>query len=126
METILHFLNEFWGLLFGAGGAFATFLYYSQNKRLKNAEARSSEIDNLTSIIEHLKTEIGRLQDKQKSLEERLNVKDEMLTSKYREIEQHELKVNIQRRAINCAFTCKESKDCPVLLKKAELENAQK
>ena len=117
-------ISEFGAYIFGGSGIIATFMYYSQNKRLKSAEARSAEIDNLFRVIASLKEEIERLQVKQKSLEDRLNDKDKLVSSLYREIEARELKESNLQRSINCALTCKvKSSECPVLLKKAELED---
>lgn len=123
MEAVFHYISEFWGLLFGAGGLFATFLFYKQTGRLKKAEATASEITNLNSIIDRLESEIKRLQDKQESLERRLDDKDKLLSTLYREIEEKDKKYSIKKRAINCAFECKgNNSECPVLLKLAELE----
>ncbi len=123
MSEVWHFIQEFWGLIFGAGGILATFLYYTQTNRLKKAEATASEITNLTAIISELRQEIGRLQAGQRSLEERLNDKDKLVSNLYKEIEDKDKKNSIKRRSINCAFECKyQQNNCPVLMKLAELE----
>ena len=61
MELFDIFQN-FWVLLFGAGGAFATLKYYSLNKRLKVNEVKSAEIDTLKITINMLRDELTAIQ----------------------------------------------------------------
>ncbi|MDL2262465.1 hypothetical protein LJC11_03065 [Bacteroidales bacterium OttesenSCG-928-I21] len=123
MQAIWQFIQEFWELIFGAGGLVSMTLYYNQTKRVKKAEATASEIVNLNKIIERLETEIKRLELKQESLENRINDKDKLVSTLYREIEEKDKKYSIKKRAINCAFECKNhSNECPVLKRLAELE----
>jgi len=123
MEHIVTLITEFGALIFGAGGIIASFLFYTQTRRLKKSEATHSEIANLLSLIESLKSEIKRLEEKQQALERRLNEKDNLVSELYRKIEDIERKYSVKKRSINCAFECKKNNnDCPVLLKLAELE----
>ena len=124
MESLFHYINEFWGVIFGTGGIFATILSFSYSRRLKKAEATASEITNLQLIIDSLKSEIKRLEEKQQHLEKRLDEKDNDLSRLYREIDVLDKKYLIKKKAINCAIECRtNNNDCPVLLKLAELEN---
>lgn len=66
MQQLFQYIQEFWGLIFGAGGLFATFLYYRQTARLKSAEAKKSEIENNKEQITFLE---NRLSERDKKVD---------------------------------------------------------
>lgn len=66
MESILQYIQECWGLIFGTGGLFAAIMYYRQNVRLKNAEAKKSEIENNKEQITFLE---NRLMERDKKVD---------------------------------------------------------
>ena len=106
-----------------SGGGLAFILFYKQNKRLKTAEATAHEVEVLQKLVNTLQEEIARMNEKQKSLENRLTDKDGIISLLYRQIDERDRKNHIKRMAINCAISCKNAlSDCPVLLKLAELE----
>ena len=105
------------------GGGLTFFLFYKQNKRMKTAEATAKEVEVLQGLVGTLRDEITRLQEKQKSLEERLTDKDGIISLLYRKLDEEDRKYHIKKQAINCAISCEvANNNCPVLLKIAELE----
>lgn len=115
-------------LAFIGGGALTTlismFLFYRQNRRIKNSEATEYEVKILHTLIATLKSEINRNEQRIISLEERLSDKDELIVRLDAKVYKMEQENYNHKSAVNCAISCPypvPNKGCPVLLKITEL-----
>ena len=118
MMVLFDIFQNFWVLLFGAGGAFATLKYYSLNKRLKVNEVKSAEIDTLKITINMLRDELTAIQ---RTLIETRGLNSQL----YGEKNSLEIKNSKLKSMINQAYACTyaEPKHCRVLCKQKELDD---
>ncbi len=124
MDSIFHYVAEIWQWVFGAGGVLSLVLYYGATKRVKKAEATAKEIENLNSVIATLREDVNRLHDDIERMQNRLNMKDAVISQLYDDKALLELKNSQKKSAINCAPQCENAQAgrCPVLIRMQQIE----
>lgn len=115
METLSIILNF---LL--ASGLVGTFLFFKSKKRKESAEADSAELKNTEQIVSIQSEQISRLDGRVNKLEHKVGKLEIIIEHKDSEIDKGR---NIIRQAYKCKIPPEE---CPVLCKKAELEEQEK
>jgi len=74
-------------------------------------------------VIKILKDQVEYLNEELNKLKLRMEEKDTLISTLYRERDLLEKKYSQKKSAINCAYTCPAS-NCPVLMKLKELEES--
>ena len=115
METISIILN-----ILLTSGLLGTLIFFRSKKRKEAAEADSAEIKNTEQVIAIQSEQITRLDGRVEKLETKVD-KLEVI------IEHKDVEINQGRRIIRQAYKCKiPPEECPVLCKRAELEEQEK
>nr|DAO21519.1 MAG TPA: shock protein B [Caudoviricetes sp.] len=115
METINIILN-----FILASGMVGTVLFFKSKKRKEAAEADSAELKNTEQIVSIQSEQISRLDGRVNKLEHEVGKLEIIIEHKDSEIDKGR---NIIRQAYKCKIPPEE---CPVLCKKAELEEQEK
>lgn len=108
-----------------------SLLYYKENKRHKQADTRSIDVESLTktikvlegereSLLKRMQNQIDDMEKRMKALQEELDIMKNSLKKKDYELLGAENKILIYDRAFQCRVLC-ELKDCPVSDKYKEL-----
>lgn len=99
-----------------ASGLLGTLVFYRAKRRKENAAADSVEIENTEQVVKIQSEHITRLDDRVEKLEEKVDKLEIIIDKKDSEID-------CQQTIIRQAYKCKHSlADCPVLIKRAELD----
>lgn len=112
VSTILNFLL--------ASGLIGTLIFFRAKKRKEFAEADSAEIGNTEQVVKIQSEHITRLDGRVEKLEEKVDKLEIIIDKKDSEID---TKQTIIRQAYKCKHPLGE---CPVLLKRAEVEGKRK
>lgn len=105
---------------FMASGVVGTLLFFRAKKRKETAEADSAEIGNTEQVVKIQSEHITRLDGRVKKLEEKVD-KLEII------IEKKDTEIDRKQTIIRQAYKCKVPNDeCPVLIKRAEVEKRRK
>ena len=115
METLSIILN-----FILASGLAGTILFFNAKKRKENAAADSVELENTEKVVAIQSEQITRLDGRVEKLEEKVGKLEIIIEHKDVEIARSRI---IIRQAYNCATPPEQ---CPVLLKRAELERKRK
>ena len=103
-----------------ASGLVGTLLFFRSKQRTAKAAADSADLENTDKIIQMQTAHIGRLDLRVEKLEEKVD-KLEII------IEDKDGEIGRQRYTIRQAYKCSTPPDqCPVLLKRAELDKQMK
>ena len=108
-----------------------SLLYYRENKRHKQADTRSIDVESLTKTIKVLENEreclLNRMQSqiddmerRMKMLQDELDTMKSILRMKDSELLVSETKILTYNRAIACRISC-DTKICPIVDKIKEL-----
>lgn len=115
METLSIILN-----FILASGLAGTILFFNAKKRKENAAADSVELENTEKVVAIQSEQITRLDGRVEKLEEKVDKLEIIIEHKDVEIDRSRI---IIRQAYKCATPPEQ---CPVLLKRAELERKRK
>ncbi len=115
METLSIILN-----FILASGLAGTILFFNAKKRKENAAADSVELENTEKVVAIQSEQITRLDGRVEKLEEKVGKLEIIIEHKDVEIDRSRI---IIRQAYKCATPPEQ---CPVLLKRAELERKRK
>ncbi len=115
METLSIILN-----FILASGLAGTILFFNSKKRRENAAADLAELENTEKVVAIQSEQITRLDGRVEKLEEKVG-KLEII------IEHKDVEIDRSRIIIRQAYKCTTSPEqCPVLLKRAEIERTRK
>ena len=115
METISIILN-----FVLASGLAGTLIFFKQKRRKESAEADGAELENTDKVIAIQSEQITRLDGRVEKLEEKVD-KLEII------IEEKDVQLECDRIIIRQAYKCPTPPEqCPVLLKRAEMDNLRK
>ena len=115
METISLILN-----LLLTSGLIGTLIFFKSKKRKESAEADSAELKNTEQVVSIQSEQISRLDGRVNKLEHKVSKLEIIIEHKDSEIDKGR---NIIRQAYMCKIPPEE---CPVLCKRAELEEQEK
>lgn len=115
METLSIILN-----FILASGLAGTILFFNAKKRRENAAADSAELENTEKVVAIQSEQITRLDGRVEKLEEKVGKLEIIIEHKDVEIDRSRIVI---RQAYKCATPPEQ---CPVLLKRAELERKRK
>lgn len=115
METISLILN-----LLLTSGLIGTLIFFKSKKRKESAEADSAELKNTEQVVSIQSEQISRLDGRVNKLEHKVSKLEIIIEHKDSEIDKGR---NIIRQAYKCKIP---PEDCPVLCKRAELEEQEK
>ena len=103
-----------------ASGLLGTLIFFKQKRRKENAEADGAELENTDKVIAIQSEQITRLDGRVEKLEEKVD-KVEII------IEEKDVQLECDRIVIRQAYKCPTPPEqCPVLLKRAEMDNLRK
>ncbi len=103
-----------------ASGLAGTLIFYRSKRRTADAQADSAEIENTDRIVKMQSEHIDRLDQRVEKLEEKVDKLEIIIEQKDTQIEQKQC-------IIRQAYKCKTpNEECPVLIKRKELERQQK
>ena len=103
-----------------ASGLLGTLIFFKQKRRKENAEADGAELENTDKVIAIQSEQITRLDGRVEKLEEKVD-KLEII------IEEKDVQLECDRIIIRQAYKCPTPPEqCPVLLKRAELDEIRK
>ncbi|MBS6458771.1 MAG: hypothetical protein KH375_01275 [Alistipes sp.] len=115
METLSIILN-----FVLASGLLGTLIFLKSKKRKETAEADGAELENTDKVIAIQSEQITRLDGRVEKLEEKVD-KLEII------IEEKDVQLECDRIIIRQAYKCPTPPEqCPVLLKRAELDEIRK
>nr|DAZ61899.1 MAG TPA: shock protein B [Caudoviricetes sp.] len=115
METLSIILN-----FVLASGLAGTLLFFRSKRRKEKAEADSAEIDNTEKVVAMQSEHITRLDGRVEKLEEKVDKLEIIIEHKDVEIDRNRIVI---RQAYKCATPPEQ---CPVLIKRAEIEKHRK
>ena len=115
METLSIILN-----FILASGLAGTILFFNAKKRKENAAADSVELENTEKVVAIQSEQITRLDGRVEKLEEKVGKLEIII--EHKDVESDRSRIII-RQAYKCATPPEQ---CPVLLKRAELERKRK
>ena len=103
-----------------ASGLLGTLIFFKQKRRKENAEADGAELENTDKVIAIQSEQITHLDGRVEKLEEKVD-KLEII------IEEKDVQLECDRIIIRQAYKCPTPPEqCPVLLKRAEMDNLRK
>ena len=103
-----------------ASGLLGTLIFFKQKRRKENAEADGAELENTDKVIAIQSEQITRLDGRVEKLEEKVD-KLEII------IEEKDVQLECDRIVIRQAYKCPTPPEqCPVLIKRAEMDNLRK
>lgn len=108
-----------------------SLLYYKENKRHKQADTRSIDVESLTktikvlenereSLLNRMQSQIDDMERRMKMLQDELDTMKSILRMKDSELLVSETKILTYNRAIACRISC-DTKICPIVDKIKEL-----
>ena len=108
-----------------------SLLYYKENKRHKQANTRSIDVESLTktikvlenereSLLNRMQSQIDDMERRMKMLQDELDTMKSILRMKDSELLVSETKILTFNRAIACRISC-DTKICPIVDKIKEL-----
>ena len=108
-----------------------SLLYYRENKRHKQADTRSIDVESLTktikvlenereSLLNRMQSQIDDMERRMKMLQDELDTMKSILRMKDSELLVSETKILTYNRAIACRISC-DTKICPIVDKIKEL-----
>jgi TolA-binding protein len=103
-----------------ASGLAGTLIFYRSKRRTADAQADGAEIENTDRIVKMQSEHIGRLDQRVEKLEEKVDKLEIIIEQKDTQIEQKQC---IIRQAYKCKIP---NEECPVLIKRAEVERKTK
>ncbi|MFR9495590.1 MAG: hypothetical protein SNG81_04360 [Rikenellaceae bacterium] len=115
MEKLNLILNFILGT-----GLLGTLIFYRSKRRKESASADAAEIENTEQVVKIQSEHITRLDGRVEKLEEKVDKLEIIIDKKDSEID---TKQTIIRQAYKCKHPLGE---CPVLLKRAEVERKPK
>lgn len=112
-----------------------SLLYYKENKRHKQADTRSIDVESLTktikvlenereSLLNRMQSQIDDMERRMKMLQDELDTMKSILRMKDSELLVSEKKILTYDRAIACHISC-DTKVCPIMDKLDEINGQQ-
>ena len=112
-----------------------SLLYYRENKRHKQADTRSIDVESLTktikvlenereSLLNRMQSQIDDMERRMKLLQDELDTMKSILRMKDSELLVSEKKILTYNRAIACRIAC-DTKVCPIMDKLDDINGQQ-
>ena len=125
-------ITEIASLTVGLAGS---LLYYRENKKHKQADTRSIDVESLTktikvlenereSLLNRMQSQIDDMERRMKLLQDELDTMKSILRMKDSELLVSETKILTYNRAIACRIAC-DTKVCPIMDKLDDINGQQ-